>query len=216
MMYNRKLLFGLVVASLSLGVLFTGGCDTLGFYTDPADGQGQLTLLLTDAPFPYDLVASADVTVDSVVVQSTDSVRITVITEPQAFNLLDLRNGVTAPLGETLLPADTYSMIRLYVSNPSVTLKSGETFDLKVPSGAQSGIKVLVDSLAIQDGYETTLTLDFDLENSFVVQGNPSAAEDIRGFIFKPVVHPLRLETSAPTSEEEGDDAPPADSTSGA
>ncbi len=35
------------------------------------------------------------------------------------------------------------------------------------------------------------MTLDFDLEKSFVVQGNPNTAAGIKGFHFKPVVKPL-------------------------
>jgi hypothetical protein len=68
-------------------------------------------------------------------------------------------------------------------------LTDGKKFDLKIPSGPQSGIKMSVDSpILIVGGLTTELLLDFDLENSFNVQGNPDTPAGIKGFHFKPVV----------------------------
>ena len=54
------------------------------------------------------------------------------------FNLVELRNGITAELPVVEIPAVAYDLKRLYVQSASVVLKDklGE-FDLTVPSGAK-------------------------------------------------------------------------------
>ncbi len=59
----------------------------------------------------------------------------------EQFDLLDLRNGRADLLADTEIPADTYVQMRLVVSEGTVTLKDGRTFSLRIPSGAQSGIR---------------------------------------------------------------------------
>lgn len=179
--------------------------------TDPArdlgEGQGGLTVLLTDAPFPFELVSQANVTINRVDIVSDNEGILTIAEGEQTFNLLDLQNGVTAVLAQADLPAGTFPQIRLIVSSASVVLNDGATFDLFVPSGAQTGIKVLLPDFSVDAGGNVTLTLDFDVSESFVVMGNPDTPAGIRGFIFKPVVRPLGLADDDPDgAEEETDD----------
>jgi hypothetical protein len=77
------------------------------------------------------------------------------------------------------------------VVDASVVLndEANTTFDLKVPSGSASGLKINIkDGLVVQDGGFSTVLLDFDVSQSFVVQGNPLTNAGIKGFIFKPVI----------------------------
>lgn len=82
-----------------------------------------------------------------------------------------------------------YYNVRLYVVDAYVVLNDGQLFDLTIPSGSQSGIKIFIDpSIVVESGLNTELLLDFDVAKSFVVQGNPNSPSGIRGFIFKPVL----------------------------
>lgn len=186
-------------AAFLAAVLFLGmaGCDFLG-----ASSTGTLRLHLTDAPFPYDLATAANVTIDRVeIVPDTDGDDAedeegspTVLSEEeQEFNLLELQDGVTALLAETELEAGSYTQLRLIVSEASVVFEDKIRFELKVPSGAQTGIKILLPDFEVEEDGVTELTLDFDVDESFVVQGNPSTETGIKGFLFKPVVKPVDL-----------------------
>ena len=194
--------FGVLV----LGTLFMSGCDSAA---GSEDGEGRLVLKLTDAPFPFDLVAEANVTISRIdivggadVAAPTDSSAadrtgeegvITILQEERSFNLLELRDGVTATLSDIVLPEGQYTQLRLIVDSASVVMNEGTKYKLTIPSGAQTGIKVLLPDFEVQKDVQTELTLDFDVSESFVVQGNPSTAGGIKGFLFKPVIKPLGL-----------------------
>lgn len=176
----------MVVASL--------GCDSAGSNDSILNNEtGRFRLLLTDAPFPFDLVESTIVWITRIeLVASPDTVdKMVISTDTMEFNLLDLQNGVTATLVDTLLPAGDYSQMRLFVEEARIILKDSTQFALKIPGGSSSGLKILLSGLTIAPDSMTVMTLDFDISESFVVQGNPSTPAGINGFIFKPVIKPI-------------------------
>jgi hypothetical protein len=60
---------------------------------------------------------------------------------------------------------------------------------LKVPSGAQSGIKVHLNTpLEVVAETLTTVTVDFEVDSNFVIQGNPDTPAGIHGVLFTPVL----------------------------
>lgn len=109
---------------------------------------------------------------------------------PMTVNLLDLVNGVLEELGNVQLAAGTYTQMRLiigaapepgavnilnqphpyanYVMDRSTPPNS---YELKVPSGSQSGYKV-VGGFDIIANSTTELILDFDADRSVVEAGN--------------------------------------------
>lgn len=173
-------------------------------------GTGNVHFVLTDAPFPSSMVAEANVTIDKVTIHkvasdstSTDSTDasgfITVSEETQTFNLLDLRNGITADLGQAELDTGMYDQMRLHVVDANVVLNDEDstTYNLKIPSGSSSGLKVkITNGLSVTGGSMTTILLDFDVSKSFIVQGNPKSHAGIKGFIFKPVIRAVVSESS--------------------
>ena len=181
--------FALVVI-LSGGSLLMAACSLL----DSESSDGSLTLLLTDAPFPYDLVEEANVTISRVEIVGEDSAPSPILEEVRSYNLLDLRDGVTTVLGEVDLPAGKYPQIRMIVDEAEIKLVDGTTFDLFVPSGAETGLKILLPNFEIVADQETELTLDFDVSRSFIPQGSIETAAGIQGFIFTPVVIPIGLQ----------------------
>ncbi|WPU67063.1 DUF4382 domain-containing protein [Peredibacter starrii] len=157
-------------------------------------GTGSLRIVATDAPFDFDTVASAKLTIDSIKLRQASGNTITVMDEQVTLDLLQLRNGLVETLSEIEVPAGKYDEIMLIVSSATVDLKDERHFDLKVPSGAQSGLKVFVSpDLTVTTGLSHDVLLDFDLSRSFVVQGTST---DIKGFNFKPAIRAVNL-TSA-------------------
>ncbi len=187
-MKNIKKLLSLTAAVVAVGAVFMG-CESLWDGSEDKD-TGTLTVLLTDAPFPADLVAEANVTIDSLSIREKGGGDgdpfLTLSTDQRTFNLLDLRNEATEALAELDIPIGTYNLLRLYISDADVVLNSGETFPLDVPSGDESGLKLFIrPDLLVGTDDRVEILLDIDVSKSFVVQGQP---ENITGFTFKPVV----------------------------
>ncbi|MFK7811316.1 MAG: DUF4382 domain-containing protein [Maribacter sp.] len=199
--------------------IFVVVCSTLliscSDSNDSARDYGKLSVLLTDAPFPHDLVAEANVTIfkvdarykgdlklDTQAIDSTDmnietdkGKPFVVLMENEVqVNLLELTNGVTKSLVDTDVPVGTYDLIRVYVKGINVVLTNGLSYDLKVPSGSQSGIKIFIKpGLAVNGGLSSDLLLDFDVSKSFVAKGG---GQDITGFNFKPVIKVSNMSTA--------------------
>lgn len=126
----------------------------------PPAGTGELQIVLHDAPTPA--VSEVFVTFDEVSVHSDASGWLVLSTETQTLDLLALQNGVVDELGLGNLPAGNYSQIRLHVVSAEVGLPSGAREPLTIPSGSQSGIKI-VHGFAVPDQGRVVLTLDWDV-----------------------------------------------------
>jgi hypothetical protein len=173
--------------------------------------RGTIAVRMKDAPFPSDSVDSVNVFVTKVEMRATaaDSAAAdsaTSSTEAQAhgwvvvaspnrvYNLLALRNGIFAELGTTDVNEGSYTAMRLVIdpSRSNVRLKNGMILsgttspNVSFPSGSSSGIKVnFSGAINIDAGDTTTVMLDFDLDNSFVLRGNSITQ---LGLLFKPVI----------------------------
>jgi hypothetical protein len=202
-----------VLSVLLVGLLLSFGCGSNS--VNSPEREARVRILLTDAP--ADLIETAFVTVSRVYLLDADSeapVAVDILAagdEPQVHDLLTLRDGVTALLGEALVPAAGYEELRLVVDDATVTLAEGYAFrdgsvsrSLKVPSGQSSGIKVkLAESIPANEGVVTTLVVDFDVNENFRIQGNPQTEAGIRGVSFQPVLK----EKSRTVEEDEEDDS---------
>lgn len=168
---------------------------TLFWHCDSGDENsqtGNLVIQMTDAPFPTNLLARAEVTIDKIEVRRSGSEQnpYQVLSEEEAtFNLLDLVNGVTSELVNLEIPVGQYDLIRLYIKDASVELSDGTTYEMTVPSGAQTGLKIFIKpSIEVVGGLTAELLLDFDVSRSFIPQGNMDTPAGIKGFNFSPVV----------------------------
>ena len=183
-----------------LALLFTWFMTSCSENGEEESQYGTLSLRLTDAPFPTDEVLEANVTISKIEIrgkgeETKGSPFTTLSDEVSSYNLLDLTNGVTASLLSLEIPVGSYDLIRVYVSEASVVLNDGTTYDLFVPSGSSSGIKVFVSpSIDVAGGLTTDLLLDFDVAQSFVPQGN--STDGYNGFIFKPVIKGTNISTT--------------------
>jgi len=94
-----------------------------------------------------------------------------VSTTQQTFDLMQLQNGTFTSLASASVPAGHYTQIRLRVAPGSTVVVNGQSHPLVIPSGFQSGIK-LVSGFDVPAGGIAQLTLDFDGAKSIVVAGD--------------------------------------------
>lgn len=155
----------LIVAVVSVGVSgLLSGCVS--------EGTGTLVLQITDAPGDLNiteaLVTMSEVRVHYAGIDENGTLGewITIVDEPQTFDLIALQN-VTELFGEANLSAGWYTQIRLHVDQALVTI-DGEQYDLRIPS---KKVK-LIKPWKIEDNETLILTLDFDVQKSVHQTGN--------------------------------------------
>src|SRR5687767_5378166 len=163
-------------------------------------GSGQLSIQLTDAPFPYSEVKSVDVFVvridgrfadvdsaDAADESDTDGWK-TLVSPNTEINLLTLTGGKTANLGVVTLPEGTYRGFRMIIDTEQsgVTLNDNSTPEVKWPSAGKNGIKIKLDEPVVVGPGTTSMLIDFDVGRSFVLRGNSIRNN---GLLFKPVIH---------------------------
>lgn len=184
---------GLIFTGVFLSIFLLVSCND--DENSPQGTMGRINVHLTDSPYPIDLIKSAFVTIDKVEIrqhlesdQGENEDSFIVISEANIeIDLLKLTNGITEQIASVDLEAGTYNQIRLHVVDATIVLNDGTEFDLKVPSGESSGLKIKFDpEIQITEGQTSDVLLDFDVSRSFVVKGN--IGSKIIGFNFKPVV----------------------------
>lgn len=185
----------LVVGCLCVGL---GGCS----------GTGTVALQLTDAPVDTDELASVFVTLAGAevhVVQTgtaesddpaidEDNKWVSVPLERTSVDLLTLRDGVFAPLGEAEVPEGKITQIRLRLDTAGrneVVTKAGATCSLDLRAVESSGVKItqVFKAVEVRAGYVSELLLDFDVAESLSHDGGCA-------FALKPVVKLVKSSVS--------------------
>ena len=176
----KKLLLAIFAA-----VVFISGCSKT-----ETGGPGRLIVKITDDPFNISSVKSAEVTISKIEIRKAGANEgdpfIELLINPVTIDIFKLRNGITKELVNLTVPQGDYDLVRLFVDEANLTLNDPEeTFNMKVPSGEQTGIKVFVNPVIhVEGGISAELLLDFDLSKSFVMRGHNAQ----NGFIFKPCI----------------------------
>jgi hypothetical protein len=160
----------LLTASVMCGTLFTS-CHKKA-------ETGYMNVRMTDAPAAYTHVY---VEVTGMEVNSETGGWVNVPITAGVYDLLALQNNVSVLLAtRTQFPAGRVNQLRLQLgANNSLVTATG-TFSLKVPSGAETGLKVNLDT-SIRSGKTIEIVLDFDANASVVDEGNGT-------FSLKPVI----------------------------
>jgi hypothetical protein len=158
-----------ILASISLFIL--SACNS-------NDGTTSFVVRLTDSPGDYEAV---NIDILSVEVHSDNGDGWTTLdSNADVYDLLTLTNGVETVIANDVLPAGRVSQLRLILGNNNSVVVDGETFDLTVPSGSESGLKLQINADLIE-GITYSVLLDFDAAKSIVATGSGK-------YILKPVV----------------------------
>lgn len=213
---NRHVFRLSAATMLALAVAAFNACSD-----STSTAHGTLVVKLTDAPFPTDSVDSVNifvVRVDARVADADsgaaatgvadDSASMggwqTVATPNDTINLLSYQSGATLTLGSGSLAEGTYSGFRLVIDPAKswIRLKSGAVLsgtsnpNVSFPSAARSGIKIVLSGpVVIEPNGTTTMIVDFDVANSFVMRG---ASITQNGLLFKPVIQATVTAGGAP------------------
>ncbi len=157
----------LLTTFLALAALF--GCSS---HPGGGVGMGRVTVRLTDAPGDYEHVnlVIREVSIHRDGPDSTSGWE-AVAHDSTTYDLLALRNGVFATLGSGLVPAGHYTQVRLLLGPGSNVVVGGATYPLTVPSGFQTGFKLIGDFTVPAEG-AVDLVIDFNAAQSVHVTGN--------------------------------------------
>lgn len=179
--------YSATIVGLFLSLLIVG-CDST---SEPVETTGTLNVRITDAPASFDAV---DITFTEISVNKSGGSAIVVSDSTQTINLIEWSNGLSTPLGSIELETGTYNQIRLIIESATVTV-DGVVFDITVPSGAQTGLK-LTHQFTLEAGSTYDLMIDFDASRSIVLTGtnaNPS-------YLLKPTIRLVAIATSGSIS----------------
>ena len=145
---------------------------------------GTMSVKMTDAPADYEAVnllvvqvaahRAGDDSTSGWEVLESDTV---------TYDLLSLQNGVFATLATSQVPAGHYTQLRLKLAPGCNVVIGGVPHPLTVPSGLQSGLK-LIGSIDVPANGRMDLALDFDAARSIEETGSGS-------FILNPTVRML-------------------------
>ena len=153
-------LFELLTAT-ALGLAACGGGSA---------GMGQLKMAVADAPVDGAQAVVVKFTGIELTGNGGNPVDIT-FTQPKTIDLLNQSGTASAVLFDQPIPAGSYGQIRLLVvadgdpSNSYITLSDGTMRGLQVPSGSQTGLK-LVSGFTVPSGGVADFTIDFDLRKA--------------------------------------------------
>jgi hypothetical protein len=173
-----------LVAVIASGLIGCGG----GGEESMQPSMGRLTLGVTDAPVDDATAVVVKFTGVELKPENGDAFTID-LTPAQSIDLLALAGGSSRALfEERSVPAGKYTWLRLIIetqaNTPSsyIDLESGARHTLVVPSGSESGLK-LIRGFTVAAGSVSNFTIDFDLRKSVIAP--PGQAPN---YLLKPVL----------------------------
>jgi hypothetical protein len=181
----------LVHAACAAALAGCGGSDA-----DVA-GRGAISIAVTDAPVDDAAAVVIAMTEFELKPAGGASFRVPVIGAPRQLDLTDFTDGAAATVieGEDV-PAGDYEWMRIYFDESAsyIQLESdGTTYPLVIPSGGQTGFK-LVSGFTVPVNDEVTYLLDFDVRKSVTEPpGQAGPNGEPRRFVLKPVVRVMNV-----------------------
>jgi hypothetical protein len=162
---------GLLAAAM-IGVTGCGG--------NSGGGTGQMALSVADAPIDSAQKVVVEFTGVELLSNNGSPVNINFAT-PKAIDLLNQSATASAQLFNQPIPTGMYQQIRLLVvadgdpSHSYIILSDGTMHGLQIPSGAETGLK-LVTGFNVTASGVVDYTIDFDLRKSVTCPGGQAPA----------------------------------------
>jgi hypothetical protein len=159
----RRLAWFALGAAMALGIAACGGSSA-------GMGMGQMALSVGDAPVDGAQKVVVEFTGVELVPNSGNPVDIT-FASPKTIDLLNQSGTASAQLFSQQIPSGSYGQIRLTVvadgdpSHSYIVLSDGTMHGLLIPSGAETGLK-LVSGFTVPASGVVDYSIDFDLRKS--------------------------------------------------
>ncbi len=176
-------------------LVFLYSCETL-FEADLSPTNNSITTLnirLTDGPIDLEEV---NIDLQGVVVKGEDGFEeIALETNTGIYDLLDFQNGIDTLIAMADIQLGRIREVRLILGDNNTVVVDGQSHELKIPSGSQSGLKIKA-CLDLGPMTEFDLLLDFDAGASIHQTGNGK-------YIMRPVIKLMNAAAQCDEEEEE-------------
>lgn len=161
---RRKIMTGALLAICSILALSSCRKDD--------DNKGNIRVRLTDAPAAFQQV---NVEIVKVRVHMEGGSWIDLPTNSGVYDLLTLQNGIDTTIvnSSAQLPAGKITQMRLVLGSSNTVMADSVLYPLTVPSGSESGVK-LVGDMEVHQNQTLNVLLDFVASESVVENGNNS------------------------------------------
>jgi hypothetical protein len=190
-----------VCTLIAVGALALAACEPL----DPVDtGNTQVEVWLTDAAADYIEVADVDIGAVTLAPLDGDAIALADDGTSGEVDLLRLRDQNPIQLAKEDVTPGLYTQLRITIESARVELDAAYAFtdgtrqrDMTIPDGARGGVALNLDVAGVEDDSIGSLIVeagrlifmvDFDTNQSFVIQGDPEATEGITDIVFSPAL----------------------------
>jgi hypothetical protein len=146
-------------------------------------GGATANVLLTDAPFPFDSVASVNIYVVRIAASTSVDTSaggtqqwVTITAPKKRYDLLQLQQGKTELIGAGQLPVGSYKAVRMVIDTDSsdIRMNDGREATVHWPVAGELTLNALVESPVAVPDAGADIVIDFDVGRSFL-PGNPLA-----------------------------------------
>ena len=148
-------------------------------------GTTPVKVRLTDAPGNFQQV---NVDITGVEFKMNSGALVNLNVHSGIYNLLNFVNGIDTLIASADIQSGTLSQVRLILGANNTVKVDNVVYPLSTPSALQSGLKLNVHS-DLTPGVEYNLLLDFDANQSIVLNGNGE-------YHLKPVIRTISVATS--------------------
>ena len=132
------------------------------------DNKSHLLIQMTDAPGNFNAVM---VDVQGVEITRSNGEAVLLNTNKGIYNLLEFSNGLSTLIATGDLTSGSVSQIRLILGTNNTVMVDSLVYPLSTPSALQSGLKLQIHQ-TFEPGVSYNILLDFDANQSIVLQGN--------------------------------------------
>jgi len=152
------------------------------FQTNDKTSETKIEVRIHDTPFKLQgkTVEELNITIIRMDIENIDGSVFTILNEERSMNILEIAKSNPVVLSNVSISPGEYSQLRLVLKDNSTIKVDGEVFDIKIPSGEQSGLK-LNGTFNIVSGKLFRLDLDFVAEESVLWTKG-------QGYKLKPVI----------------------------